>query len=151
MNLPAILFTKSKLSAAFAVIIAFFAPLQPLMLAVILAIFFDTGFGIAKAIKLKTFNSRRFRDLAYKLVVYLGALLFVFMMEKLMLSEFVMYVSDMPHLLSKITAITLCSIEAKSIDETFKGIFGISIWSALKRLIKGVKEVKDEVGDLTKR
>lgn len=142
---------KTHFAALFAVIVAFFAPIAPLLLTVGLFILGDTVLGIYRAKKKKEkITSRKLSNIISKMVLYQGAVLLFFMLEKFILDEFIMMFINIPLFLTKIVAATLCVIEIKSMDESFISIYGFSVWDRFKGFLKRAKSTKTDIEDLTK-
>ena len=153
MNQIAQLYHNIKIaaSAVIAIFISLVTPIKPLILVVGLFIAADTVIGIWRSIKTKqTITSRRLSNIISKMVLYQAAVILFFLMEKYMLTDIVGYFVKIPWFITKLIACTLCSIEIKSIDESFKDVLGVSIWDRFKLLLKRSSEVKDEIKDAIK-
>ena len=74
--------------------------------------------------------------------------LYFFFIDKFIIGEFTAIFIEIPLILTKILAATLCFIELKSIDENYKIIKGKSLWGEFKDLLARSKELKAEVSDL---
>lgn len=141
---------KINLITVLTTITAFFLPIQPLILTVGLFIGADTVLGIYRAKKKnEPVTSRRLSNIVSKMVLYEGAVLLFFLLEKFILADFVMAFVAIPWFLTKIIAATLCLIEVKSMDESFTSIYGFSVWDKFKSYLKRSKELKDELQDFT--
>ena len=143
---------KFKLTALLSAITTFLMPIIPLLVTVGLFILADTITAIYRNKKIKLgFSSRLlFNSLAHKSFIYLGAVVFCFLMEKFMIGDVVAMFVDVPLLLTKLTATTFCLIELKSIDENYKMISGISLIEKFRGILKRAKSVKDELKDFNK-
>lgn len=81
---------KSKLSILAFSTIAILAPVKPLVLVAILAIILDTCFGIWRSVKKNGWTSIRSRRLSHtisKSLLYSGAIVFIYLMEKYVVSD----------------------------------------------------------------
>lgn len=107
-------------------LLAFLAPIKPLLLTVGFLVAVDFVFGIYKAWKTKQeITSRKMSNTITKLLLYNLVVITVWALEKNIIG------SDIP--ITKIVAGMICLVEFKSIDETFKLLFGFSIWEKMKK------------------
>lgn len=142
---------KSQLTGFFSIVLAFLIPIYGLILAVGCCIVADTIIGILRAKKLngwKSVSSRRLSAIVSKMFLYEGALILFFFIDKFIIAEFTAMFIEIPLILTKILAATLCFIELKSIDENYKIIKGKSLWEEFKDLLARSKELKAEVSEL---
>lgn len=141
------LFLKNLL----AIVAAFLIPIKGIMLTVGLMIAVDTVIGIYRSKKLGIkITSRKLSNLVSKMVLYQSAIVLFFMIEKYMLVDILLMFTSMEFLVTKLVALTLISIELKSIDENYKSISKVSLFSKFKEMLKRAKEVKDDLKDLNK-
>lgn len=149
-----LLFIKPYFYNFFMFIFTFLSPVLPIVLATILVIGLDTVMGIWKAkflyktnqSKIKA-NSNSFKKgFVPKACLYTSLILVGYVLDRFMLNEFVTYFMKASfsikttYLSTKLLALILISIEAKSIDENFIEIFGVSIRKKLIDLIKKIKQ-----------
>ena len=133
----------------FAILAAFLAPIKALMIIVGVCILSDTFTGIWKAKKKgDKITSRKLSAVISKMVLYQGAIVLIYCIEKFIIADFIGYFVDIPLFLTKLVAAILCFIELMSINENYTAISGVSIWSKFKEMIKRAKEVKEEVESL---
>ena len=59
-----------------------------------------------------------------------------------LINEFTKVHYQNDYLLTKFITLSLCFVEAKSIDENIKAIFGFSIWTNLKEVLTRTQELK---------
>lgn len=138
--------TKSLAIIIITIILAFLAPIIPLILIVGLCMILDTVAGIIRANKLKEpVTSRKLSKLISKMVLYQTALVTIFMIEKYILGEFVFLFTSIPLFLTKLTAATLAYIELKSISENIQIITGKNLWNIFKEMLNRTTELKNEV------
>lgn len=131
-----------------AIILAFLAPIAPLILTVGLFILADTIVGIWKAKKINDkITSRKLSAIISKMVLYQSALIMFYLIDTFILQDFIKGFLQIPFFLTKIVAATLVFIELKSIDESTTIIFGFSFWDKFKDLLSRSKSLKKEFKD----
>ena len=126
-------------------IITFFSPIYGLLLAVGTMILMDTILGITKAIKLEgweSVTSRKASVIISKFLLYQLTVLTFFVIDFYLINEFTKLNYGTEYLLTKFITLSLCFVEAKSIDENIKAIFGFSIWTNLKEVLTRTQEIK---------
>lgn len=118
-------------------IVAFISPLLPLAVLVSTLIATDFIFGIYRAYKLgELINSRKMGHTISKMFLYNMAVLTVFMLEKIIVG------TDMQF--TKIAVGVIAMVEVKSIDESFKILYGFSIYeSIIGKIKRGINENKN--------
>lgn len=132
-------------------ILLLFAPIYGLLLAVASAIILDTFTGIFKSIKLNGWSSVRSRKLSNivsKMLLYEVCIVFLFLMDKFVLNEFIKHAFGFDFMFTKICAILLMFIELVSIKENIEEAFNIDIWALLKKLLNRAKEIKTDINEL---
>lgn len=140
---------KTQIFAIAAMIIAFFAPIGPLLIIVGLAIFADTLFGIIKAYKRKqAITSRRMSAIISKMFLYQFCVIGVYVIDKYLLSSILSIFTSHELLPTKLVVLTLLSIELKSINENIEAGFKINLWQSLKKMVTRAKELKDDVEEI---
>lgn len=135
----------------FASILLLFAPIYGLLIAVAAAIILDTITGIFKSIKINgwsSIRSRKFSNIVSKMLLYEVCILFLFLMDKFLLNEFVKSAFGFEFMFTKICAILLMFIELVSIKENIEEGFKVNIWALLKRLLNRAKEIKSDIDDI---
>lgn len=106
--------------------IAFLTPIKPLMLTIGLLVAVDFIFGIYRAWKTnQEITSRKMANTVTKMLLYNLTVISIWAIEKNITG------SEIP--ITKIAAGMICLVEFKSIDETFKLLFGFSIWDKMKK------------------
>lgn len=126
-------------------LVAFLSPIHGLLLAVGVMILMDTLLGIIKSIKLdgwESITSRRASVIISKFLLYQLTVLTFFIIDYNLINEFTKLHYQNNYLLTKLITISLCFVEAKSIDENIKAIFGFSIWTNLKEVLIRTQEIK---------
>lgn len=132
-------------------ILLLFAPIHGLLIAVASAIILDTFTGIFKSIKLngwKSVRSRKLSSIVSKMLLYEVCILFLFLMDKYLLNEFVMHAFGFQYMFTKICAILLMFIELVSIKENIEEAFKIDVWKMLKKVLSRAKEIKTDINDI---
>jgi hypothetical protein len=133
------------LNAFVMAIITFFSPIAGLLLAVGAMIALDTILGITKAIKQEgweSVTSRRASVIISKFLLYQLTVITFFIIDYNLINEFTKIHYQNNYLLTKFITLSLCFVEAKSIDENIKAIFGFSIWTNLKEVLTRTQELK---------
>jgi Bacteriophage holin family len=118
-------------------LVAFVSPLFPLAILVSTLIGTDFVFGIYRAYKTRQeINSRKMGHTISKLFLYNLAVLSVFMLEKLVFGTDTQF--------TKVVVGVVAMVELKSIDESFRILYGFSIYESLIDKIKrGTNENKN--------
>jgi Bacteriophage holin family len=132
-------------------ILLLFAPIHGLLIAVASAIMLDTFTGIFKSIKLngwKSVRSRKLSNIVSKMLLYEVCVLFLFLMDKFLLNEFIKHAFGFDYMFTKICAILLIFIELVSIKENVEEAFKVDIWKMLKKLLNRAKEIKTDINDI---
>lgn len=135
----------------FSSLILLFVPIQGLLIAVGAAIILDTFTGVFKSVKLKGWASIRSRILSNiisKMALYEICILFLFLIDKFVLNEFVLHWFQFDYMFTKICAILLIFVELVSIKENIEETFKIDIWKLLRKLFLRAKEVKQNINEL---
>lgn len=120
-------------------LIAVLSPVKPLLLTVGFLIAVDFIIGLFRAHKTgEEITSRKMGNTVSKMLLYNLAILSVYFLDHYILTSGLN--------LEKIAAGLIAVIEIKSFDESFKTIFGFSIWDKLKKIIKrGASTTKDVI------
>lgn len=132
-------------------ILLLFAPIYGLLIAVAAAIILDTITGIFKSIKINgwsSIRSRKLSNIVSKMLLYEVCILFLFLMDKFLLNEFVKSAFGFEFMFTKICAILLMFIELVSIKENIEEGFKVNIWALLKKLLNRAKEIKSDIDDI---
>ena len=125
-----------------------FMPIYGLLVAVGMAIVLDTITGVFKSIKLKGWSSIRSRTLSNivsKMMLYEICILFLFVMDKYVLNEFIKHAFGFEFMFTKICAILLMFIELVSVKENIEEAFKIDIWRLLKKALNRAKEINSDI------
>lgn len=82
------------------------------------------------------------------MALYEVCILFLFVIDKFLLNEFISKWFGFTYMFTKICAIVLIFIELVSIKENVEETFNVDIWKLLKRAFLRAKEVKDNIDDI---
>ena len=132
-------------------IVLLFAPIYGLLISVGAAIILDTFTGIFKSIKLEGFQSiksRKLSNIVSKLLLYEICILFLFLIDKFLLNEFIIRSFGIEYMFTKICAILLIFVELVSIKENIESAFKIDLWSMIKKILSRAKEVKSDIDEI---
>ena len=132
-------------------ILLLFAPIYGLLVAVGAAIILDTVTGVFKSIKLNglsSIRSRKLSNIVSKMLLYEVCVLFLFLMDKFLLNEFMKHAFGFDFMFTKICAILLIFIELVSIKENIEEAFNVDIWKMLKKALSRAKEVHSDINEM---
>lgn len=133
-------------------LLAFFVPIQGLLIAVGAAIALDTFTGVYKSVKTKQFLiSRRFADVILKMLVYECVTIMIYIIDHFLLAEFFRLWFSVNYFFTKTCAMVLIFTEMVSIKENIEQAYGINILLQIRNALKRTKDLKDDVFDLTKK
>jgi hypothetical protein len=135
----------------FASLILLFVPIYGLLIAVGSAIILDTFTGVYKSIKLnglKSIVSRKLSNVISKMALYEICILFLFVIDKFLLNEFIKSAFGFEFMFTKICAILLIFVELVSIKENIEETYKIDIWSLLKQAFNRAKEIKSDIDEI---
>lgn len=137
---------KESLVQLLTVIGAFFLPISGILFLIGFAIVIDTLTGIWKAKKLKIkITSRKLSAIVSKFFLYEMAVIGFYLIDFWILNDIILKFFSVPLMLTKILSLVLCSIEIMSINENYKAVKQIDIWSAFKQLLQRSKEIKTDI------
>lgn len=129
--------------------LSFFLPIVPLILLVGLFILCDTILGIWAAIKRgERITSRKLGNIVPKMLLYQGAVVIGYVLDHLLLGEFVNYVFNIDMFITKLIAMTLIFIESVSLNENMECITGKNIFKSFKDMITRTAKIKSKIKDL---
>jgi len=135
----------------FASLILLFVPIYGLLIAVGSAIILDTFTGIFKSIKLEgieSIRSRKLSNVISKMALYEICIVFLFLIDKFVLNEFIQHAFGFGFMFTKICAILLIFVELVSIKENIEASFKIDIWQLLKTAFNRAKEIKADFNEI---
>ena len=139
---------KTKLLLICSSFLAVISPIKPLIYVAILAILLDTGFGIWRSVKKNgwaSIRSRRLSNTISKSLLYTGAIVFIFLLEKYVLADLLGYFISVDLLLTKAFTAFCVFTEVKSINESYFSVTGINVWDKFIAFVKRSKEQVEEL------
>lgn len=128
-----------------------FVPIHGILIAVGSAIVLDTFTGVFKSVKINGWSSIRSRKLSQvvsKMLLYEVCILFLYMIDKFVLNEFILKWLSVDYMFTKVCAILLIFVELTSIKENIQEAYSIKIWDMLKAAFLRAKEVKENIQDI---
>lgn len=139
---------KTKLSLFVFSVLTILTPVKPLVIVAILAIILDTCFGIWRSVKKsgwKSIRSRRLSHTISKTLLYSGAIVFVFLLEKYVIADILAHFISIDLLMTKAFTFFCVYTEIKSINESYFSVTGVNVWD---KFIKFAKRSKETLEDL---
>ena len=132
-------------------ILIMFVPIHGILIAVGSSIVLDTFTGVFKSVKINGWSSIRSRKLSQvvsKMLLYEVCILFLYMIDKFVLNEFIFKWLSVDYMFTKVCAILLIFVELTSIKENIQEAYNIKIWDMLKGAFLRAKEVKENIQDI---
>ena len=111
------------------------APVKPLVFIAVLAIILDTCFGIWRSVKKSGWTSIRSRRLSHtisKSLLYSGAIVFIFLLEKYVVADILGHFIAVDLVLTKMFTFFCVVTEVKSINESYFSVTGVNVWDKFK-------------------
>jgi hypothetical protein len=124
------------------------APVKPLVIIAILSIILDTCFGIWRSVKKggwKSIRSRRLSHTISKTLLYSGAIVFVFLLEKFVIADILAHFIAIDLVLTKAFTFFCVYTEIKSINESYFSVTGVNVWDKFIKFAKRSKETLDDL------
>lgn len=138
--------TKAQI-LAFA-LLSVLAPVKPLVFIAVLAIILDTCFGIWRSVKKSGWASIRSRRLSHtisKSLLYSGAIVFIFLLEKYVVADILGHFIAVDLVLTKMFTFFCVVTEVKSINESYHSVTGVNVWDKFIAFVKRSKEQLEEL------
>lgn len=138
--------TKAQI-LAFA-LLSVLAPVKPLVFIAVLAIILDTCFGIWRSVKKSGWASIRSRRLSHtisKSLLYSGAIVFIFLLEKYVVADILGHFIAVDLVLTKMFTFFCVVTEVKSINESYHSVTGVNVWEKFMQFVKRSKEQLEEL------
>lgn len=133
------------------ILFSFLLPIYDIILLVGFAVFLDTITGVWSAIKTKQkITSRALSSIISKTLLYEATLILFYLMDVAILNDIVKSIFSVELLTTKVLALTLLSVEIISINENYKKVMNVDLWSSLKNLFTRAKEIKSDIKDVKK-
>lgn len=139
---------STKLQAVLFALLSILAPVKPLVFIAVLAIVLDTCFGIWRSVKKSGWNSIRSRRLSHtisKSLLYSGAIVFIFLLEKYVVADILGHFIAIDLVLTKMFTFFCVFTEIKSINESYFSVTGVNVWD---KFIAFVRRSKEQIEDL---
>lgn len=139
---------KTKLLLLAASFLAVLSPVKPMIYVALLAIILDTCFGIWRSVKKggwKAIKSRRLSHVLSKSLLYCGAILFVFLIEKYIAADLLAHFIAVDLVMTKIVAFFCVAVEIKSINEKYEEVTGTNLLKSLRHFVTRAKEEADKL------
>ncbi len=127
---------------------AVLAPVKPMVLMAVATIILDMGFGVWRSVKKNgwaSIRSRRLSNTISKSLLYSGAIVFIFLLEKFVLADLLAYFISVDLLLTKAFTAFCVFTEVKSINENYFSVTGINVWEKFMQFVKRSKEQVEEL------
>jgi hypothetical protein len=134
---------KTKLTLLLFSLVSVLAPITPLILLAIASIILDTCFGIWRSVKKQGWKSIRSRRLSHtisKTLLYSGAITFIFLLEKYVVSDILGHFIAIDLVLTKAFTFFCVVTEVKSINESYHSVTGVNVWDKFIAFVKRSKE-----------
>ena len=129
-------------------IFAVLTPVRPMVLLAVATIILDMGFGIWRSVKKNgwaSIRSRRLSNTISKSLLYSGAIVFIFLLEKYVLADLLGYFIRVDLLLTKGFTAFCVFTEVKSINESYFSVTGVNVWDKFMQFVKRGKEQLEEL------
>jgi hypothetical protein len=139
---------KSKLTLLAFSLLTILTPVKPLVIIAVLSIILDTCFGIWRSVRKsgwKSIRSRRLSHTISKTLLYSGAIVFVFLLEKYVIADILAHFIAIDLLLTKAFTFFCVYTEIKSINESYFSVTGVNVWD---KFIKFAKRSRETLEDL---
>jgi hypothetical protein len=124
------------------------APVKPMVLMAVATIILDMGFGVWRSVKKNgwaSIRSRRLSNTISKSLLYSGAIVFIFLLEKFILADLLAYFISVDLLMTKAFTAFCVFTEVKSINENYFSVTGINVWEKFMQFVKRSKEQVEEL------
>lgn len=130
-------------------ILIFLSPIQGVLIAVGIAIFADTYFGIKVALKEGTYTTKSLRKgFASKTLSYQISIISFYIIDYFLLNEWMMAKMDIEYALTKLLGVLFIVFEASSINEKSAKLYKKSFYERIKETFKNIKSVKSEIENI---
>lgn len=139
---------KTKITLLATSFLAVISPVKPMVYVAILAIMLDTGFGIWRSVKKggwKSIRSRRLSHVISKSLLYSGAILFSFLIERYIASDLIAKFISIDLVMTKMVAFFCVAVEVKSINESYESVTGKNILKSLREFVTRAKEEAEKL------
>jgi hypothetical protein len=139
---------KTKITLLLLSFFSILTPIKPLVLIAVIAIILDTCFGIWRSWKKgNKIRSRRLSHTISKSLLYSGAIVFIFLLEKFVISDILGHFIAIDLVLTKMFTFFCVVTELKSINESYESVTGKDVWKAFVSFAKRSKEQIEDLKD----
>ena len=138
----------TKLQILAFALLSVLAPVTPLVLIAVLSIVLDTCFGIWRSVKKGGWISIRSRRLSHtisKSLLYSGAIVFIFLLEKFVVADILGHFIAIDLVLTKMFTFFCVVTEIKSINESYFSVTGVNVWDKFKAFALRSKEQLEDL------
>ena len=139
---------KTNISLLVFSVLTILTPVKPLVLIAVIAIILDTCFGIWRSVKKsgwKSIRSRRLSHTISKSLLYSGAIVFIFLLEKYVVADILGHFIAIDLLMTKAFTTFCVYTEVKSINESYFSVTGVNVWDKFVKFAKRGKESLDDL------
>jgi phage-related holin len=137
---------KSTFAYMSASILAFFAPVAGIMIAIGAFIALDTLLGVMAAQKIgEKIESKKLSKVVWKMLMYQAVTLSFFIMDVFIVGDLLGTLINTPYVLTKTVGVALIAIEFKSIDENIEKMTGTTLLKRLYHLIAKGKDIASKI------
>ena len=139
---------KTKLSLLVFSVLTILTPVKSLVLIAVIAIILDTFFGVWRSVKKsgwKSIRSRRLSHTISKSLLYSGAIVFIFLLEKYVVADILGHFIAIDLLMTKAFTTFCVYTEVKSINESYFSVTGVNVWDKFVKFAKRGKETLDDL------
>ena len=137
---------KSTFAYMSASILAFFAPVAGIMIAIGAFIALDTLLGVMAAQKMgEKIESKKLSKVVWKMLMYQAVTLSFFIMDVYIVGDLLGTLINTPYVLTKTVGVSLIAIEFKSIDENIEKMTGTTLLKRLYDLIAKGKDIASKI------
>jgi hypothetical protein len=129
-------------------LVSVLAPVKPMVLIAVFSIVLDLAFGIWRSVKKNgwvSIRSRRLSNTISKSLLYSGAIVFIFLLEKYVLSDLLSYFIAVDLVLTKGFTAFCVFTEVKSINESYFSVTGVNVWDKFMKFVKRSREQIEEL------
>ena len=139
---------KTKISLLVFSVLTILTPVKPLVLIAVISIILDTCFGIWRSVRKsgwKSIRSRRLSHTISKSLLYSGAIVFIFLLEKYVVADILGHFIAIDLLMTKAFTTFCVYTEVKSINESYFSVTGVNVWDKFVKFAKRGKESLDDL------
>ena len=139
---------KTKIVLFVFALFSVLAPVKPMVLIAVLTIILDMCFGIWRSVRKNgwvSIRSRRLSNTISKSLLYSGAIVFIFLLEKFVLADLLGYFISVDLLMTKAFTAFCVFTEVKSINESYFSVTGVNVWDKFIAFVKRGKEQVEEL------